>query len=133
MASLTDVFFWRSEKSLKNVSFYSPNRLMFTRNWSKKTLFRELVFMEDTPSELVASNQQIKNQHSGQYVSCNICQRVFKTNWRFLQHLRFCRKRKRGDNINPNTEINDSNNKAAANYKSDSYDSNGNWGYETYF
>ena len=35
MASLTDVFFWRSEKSLKNVSFYSPNRLMFTRNWSK--------------------------------------------------------------------------------------------------
>ena len=33
---------------------------MLTRNWSEKTLLRQLVVMEENPSELVASNQQIK-------------------------------------------------------------------------
>ena len=89
--------------------------------------------MEDNPSELVASNQQNQNQNIGQYFSCNICQRAFKTNRGLLQHLSFCRKRNRENKINSNTAINDSNNKAAANDGSDSHDSNGNRDYETYF
>ena len=89
--------------------------------------------MEDNPSELVASNQQNQNQNIGQYASCNICQRAFKTNRGLLQHLSFCRKRNRENKINSNTAINDSNNKAAANDESDSHDSNGNRDYETYF
>ena len=89
--------------------------------------------MEDNPSELVTSNQQSQNQNSGQFVSCNICQRGFKTNRGLLQHLSFCRKRNRENNINFNTAINGSNNIAATNDKSDSHDSNGNGGYETYF
>ena len=40
---------------------------MLTRNWSEKTLFRQLVVMEDNPSELVASNQQNQDQNSGKY------------------------------------------------------------------
>ena len=51
--------------------------------------------MEDNPSELVTSNQQSQNQNSGQYVSCNICQRGFKTNRGLLQHLEFLQKEKR--------------------------------------
>ena len=53
MASLTDDFFGRSEK-LENVSFNSSKRSMLTRNWIEKTLFRQLVVMEDNPSESVA-------------------------------------------------------------------------------
>ena len=89
--------------------------------------------MEDNPSELVASNQQNQNQNIGQYASCNICQRAFKTKRGLLQRLSFCRKRNRENKINSNTAINDSNNKAAANDESDSHDSNGNGDYETYF
>ena len=88
--------------------------------------------MEDNPSELVAANQQYQNQNSGQYVSCNICQRAFKANRRLLQHLSFCRKKGRENSINDNTATNNSNNKAVANDKSDSHESNGNRVYETY-
>ena len=91
-----DTFFWRSEKK----SFYSSKRWMLMRNWSKKTLFRLLVVMENNPSELISSNQQNQNQNSGQYVSCNMCQRRIKTNRGLLQHLSFCRKRNRENNIN---------------------------------
>ena len=55
------------------------------------------------------------------------------TNRGLLQHLSFCRKRNRENNINSNTAINDSNNIAATNDKSESHDSNGNGDYETYF
>ena len=89
--------------------------------------------MEDNPSELVASNQQNQNRNSGQDVSSNLCQRAFKTNRRLLQHLRFCRKINRENNISSNTAINDSNNIAATNDKSDIHNSNGNGDYETYF
>ena len=58
---------------------------MLTRNWSEKTLFRQLFAMEENPSELVASNQQNQNQNSGQYVNSKICQRAFKTNRGLLQ------------------------------------------------
>ena len=129
--SLTDAFFWHSKKCRKNVSFYSSKSWILTRNWSEKTLFKQLIVMEDNPKELVASNQQNQNRNSGQYVSCNICQRVFKTNRWLLQHLSFCRKRNRENNINSNTAIND--NIAATKDKSDSHDPNGNGDYETYF
>ena len=33
---------------------------MLTNNWSKNTLLKQLVIMEDNPSEFVASNQQIQ-------------------------------------------------------------------------
>ena len=89
--------------------------------------------MEINPKELVASNQQNQNQSSGQYVSCNICQRVFKTNGGLLQYLSFCRKRNREYNINSNTAINDSNNMAADNDNSTSHNSNGDGDHETYF
>ena len=81
--------------------------------------------MEGNPSELVASNQQNKNQNSGQYVSFNISQRMFKTNRGLLQHLSFCRRRNR-EYVNSDTVINDSNNIAADNDNSDCHDSNGN-------
>ena len=83
--------------------------------------------------ELITANQQNQNQNCGQYVSCNICQRGFKTNRGLLQHLSFCRNRNRESNISSNTAINDSNNIVVANDKSDSHDSSGNRGYEIYF
>ena len=83
--------------------------------------------------ELITSNQQNQNQNCRQYVSCNICQRGFKTNRGLLQHLSFCRNRNRESNISSNTAINDSNNIVVANDKSDSHDSSGNRGYEIYF
>ena len=89
--------------------------------------------MEDNPNELVASNQHNQNQNSGQYVSCNICQRALKTNRGLLQRLIFCRKRNREYNINSNTAINDSNNIVADNDNSASHDSNGDGDHETYF
>ena len=89
--------------------------------------------MEDNPSELITSNQQNQNQNSGQYVSCNICQRGFKTNRGLLQHLSFCRNKNRENNINSNTAINESSIIVAANDKSDSHESNENGSYETYF
>ena len=58
---------------------------MLTRNWSKKTLFRQLFAMEENPSELVASNQQNQNRNSGQYVNSKMCQRAFKINRGLLQ------------------------------------------------
>ena len=88
--------------------------------------------MEKNPRQLVASNEQNQNQNSGQYVSCNICQRTFKTNRGLLQHLSFCRRRNRKYNINSDTVINDSNNIAADN-DSDCHDANGNQDHETYF
>ena len=81
--------------------------------------------MEDSPSELVASNQQNQNQNGGQYVSCNICQRAFEINRGLLQHS-LCRKRNRENNINSNNAINGSDNTAEANDKSDSHESSGN-------
>ena len=98
-----------------------------------KTLFRQLVVVEENPSKLVAPNQQNQNRNSGQYVNCNICQRAFKTNRGLLQHQGFCRKKNRENTISSNTAINDSNNIAATSDKSDSHDSNGNGDYETYF
>ena len=49
---------------------------MIKRNILGKTLMRQLVVMEDNPSELVASNQQNQNQNNKQDVSCNICKRM---------------------------------------------------------
>ena len=89
--------------------------------------------MENNPSELISSNQQNQNQNSGQYVSCNMCQRGIKTNRELLQHLSFCRKRNRENNINSNTAIDGSNSREAANDKSDSHNSNRNGGYKRYF
>ena len=45
---------------------------------------------------------------------------MFKTNRGLLQNLSFCRRRKRENKINPNAAINDNNNIAAVNDKSDS-------------
>ena len=70
--------------------FYSSKRWMLMRNWGEKTLFSQLVVIEENPSELVASNQQNQYQNNVHYVNCNICQRVFKTNRGLLQHLSFC-------------------------------------------
>ena len=66
-------------------------------------------------------------------VSAAICQRRFKTNRGLLQHLSFCRKRNRENNINSNTAIDGSNSRDAANDKSDSHNSNRNGGYKRYF
>ena len=49
---------------------------MIKRNLLEKTLMRQLVVMEDNPSELVASNQQNQDQNNRQDVSCNICKRM---------------------------------------------------------
>ena len=89
--------------------------------------------MEDNPSELVTSNQQNQNQNSGQYVSCNIYQRTFKTNTVLLQHPSLCRRRIREYNINSNNAINDNNNIAADNDNSNRHESSGNGSHETYF
>ena len=89
--------------------------------------------MENNPSELISSNQQNQNQNSGQYVSCNMCQRGIKTNRELLQHLSFLQKEKQRKQHQSNTAINDSNNIVATNDKSDSHNYNGNGGYETYF
>ena len=62
-----------------------------------------------------------------------MCQRGIKTNRELLQHLSFCRKRNRENNINSNTAIDGSNSREAANDKSDSHNSNRNGGYKRYF
>ena len=94
---------------------------MIKRNLLGKTLMRQLVVMEDNPSELVASNQQNQNQNNRQDVSCNIYKRMQKNKAGLIQHLRFSRRRNRKNNINSNTAINGSNNIAADNDKSDSH------------
>ena len=70
--------------------------------------------------------------HKRARVSCNICQRTFKTNRELQQHL-VCRRKNRECIINSKTDINDSNNIAADNNIIDSSNSDENGDHETYF
>ena len=67
--------------------------------------------MEERSNSITQTNDENRDQSSGQNVCCNICARTFRTNRGLLQPLNYCRRRNRheGDNTNGNIQTNNDN------------------------